>query len=190
MRATRATDASAPDFVKKYVNFGASVRAAQFLVLAAKARALMQSRYHVTYEDIRALMQPILRHRILLNFHAESDRLDAGRHPEAAAGVEAGAERVTSRESEPIAESHAPTFPRSGASWPASPASTWSPRPWWTASSPACTARPISASARSSPSIAPTRPATICGTWIGTSSRAPSACYLKRYRGETNYPAD
>ena len=42
VRATRATDASAPDFVKKYVNFGASVRAAQFLVLAAKARALMQ----------------------------------------------------------------------------------------------------------------------------------------------------
>ncbi len=46
---------SAPDFVKKYVNFGASVRAAQFLVLAAKARALMKGRYHVTYEDIRAL---------------------------------------------------------------------------------------------------------------------------------------
>ena len=44
---------SAPDFVKKYVNYGASVRAAQFMVLAAKARALMQDRYHVTYEDIR-----------------------------------------------------------------------------------------------------------------------------------------
>ncbi len=52
VRATRATDPSAPDFVKKYVNFGASVRAAQFLVLAAKARALMKRRYHVTYEDV------------------------------------------------------------------------------------------------------------------------------------------
>jgi MoxR-like ATPase len=75
VRATRSTDATAPDFVKKYVNFGASVRAAQFLVLASKARSLMRHRYHVTYEDVIALMRPILRHRILLNFQAESDRL-------------------------------------------------------------------------------------------------------------------
>jgi MoxR-like ATPase len=75
VRATRQSDETAPDFVKKYVNYGASVRAAQFLVLAAKARALMKGRYHVTYEDIRALYIPVLRHRILLNFHAESDRL-------------------------------------------------------------------------------------------------------------------
>src|SRR5579859_211744 len=75
VRATRATDPSAPDFVKKYVNFGASVRAAQFLVLAAKARALVHKRYHVTYEDVISLMPPILRHRILINFQAESDRL-------------------------------------------------------------------------------------------------------------------
>jgi MoxR-like ATPase len=74
VRASRSSDESAPDFVKKYVNYGASVRAAQFLVLAAKARALMKGRYHVTYEDIRALYIPVLRHRILLNFHAESDR--------------------------------------------------------------------------------------------------------------------
>ena len=75
VRASRSSDETAPDFVKKYVNYGASVRAAQFLVLAAKARALMKGRYHVTYEDIRALYIPVLRHRILLNFHAESDRL-------------------------------------------------------------------------------------------------------------------
>jgi len=75
VRVTRSRDESAPDFVKKYVNYGASVRAAQFLVLSAKARALMKGRYHVTYEDIRALYIPVLRHRILLNFHAESDRL-------------------------------------------------------------------------------------------------------------------
>src|SRR6202050_737641 len=73
VRATRASDESAPDFIKKYVNFGASVRAAQNLVLTAKARALMQQRYHVTYQDIQALTRPILRHRILLNFQAESD---------------------------------------------------------------------------------------------------------------------
>lgn len=75
VRVTRSRDETAPDFVQKYVNYGGSVRAAQFLVLSAKARALMKGRYHVTYEDIRALYIPVLRHRILLNFHAESDRL-------------------------------------------------------------------------------------------------------------------
>ncbi len=75
VRATRPRDETAPDFVQKYVNYGASVRAAQFLVLSAKARALMKGRYHVTYEDVRSLFIPVLRHRILLNFHAESDRL-------------------------------------------------------------------------------------------------------------------
>lgn len=75
VRSTRQTDSTAPDFVKKYVNFGASVRGIQNLVLAAKARALMHHRYHVTYEDIASLVVPVLRHRILLNFHAESDRL-------------------------------------------------------------------------------------------------------------------
>jgi MoxR-like ATPase len=74
VRATRPSEETAPDFVKKYVNFGASVRAAQFLVLAGKARALMHGRYHVTYEDVRALVAPILRHRVLVNFQAESDR--------------------------------------------------------------------------------------------------------------------
>jgi MoxR-like ATPase len=77
VRSTRPKSGSAPDFIKKYVNFGASVRAAQFIVLAAKARALSHKRYHVTYEDITAMAIPVLRHRILLNFHAESDSIDA-----------------------------------------------------------------------------------------------------------------
>jgi MoxR-like ATPase len=77
VRATRNTNANSPDFVRKYVNFGASVRGAQFLVLSAKARALMHRRYHVTFEDIQALTRPVLRHRILLNFQAESDRLSS-----------------------------------------------------------------------------------------------------------------
>jgi MoxR-like ATPase len=76
VRATRPKNAEAPDFVKKYVNYGASVRAAQFIVLAAKARALSRNRYHVATEDILALALPVLRHRILLNFHAESDGID------------------------------------------------------------------------------------------------------------------
>jgi MoxR-like ATPase len=75
VRVTRPAEDESPDFVKKYVNYGGSVRAAQFLVLSAKARALMHGRYHVTYDDVRSLYIPVLRHRILLNFHAESDHL-------------------------------------------------------------------------------------------------------------------
>ncbi|MGC4053879.1 MAG: hypothetical protein QM757_32725 [Paludibaculum sp.] len=77
VRGTRPVDVSACDYVKKYVNFGASVRGAQNLVLAAKARALMRGRYHVSFEDVAALLRPVMRHRILLNFQAESDRLTA-----------------------------------------------------------------------------------------------------------------
>jgi MoxR-like ATPase len=74
-RLSRPTEAAAPDFIKKWVNYGASVRAAQFLILGGKARALMHGRYHVSFEDIRALALPVLRHRILLNFHAQSERV-------------------------------------------------------------------------------------------------------------------
>ncbi len=76
VRATRQSSGTAPDFVKKYVNFGASVRAAQFIALGAKVRALSRHRYHVAYEDVTALAAPVLRHRILLNFHAESEHID------------------------------------------------------------------------------------------------------------------
>ncbi len=55
------------------MRYGASVRATQFLALAAKARALMPGRYHVTEEDLRALALPVLRHRVLTNYQAESD---------------------------------------------------------------------------------------------------------------------
>ena len=77
VRATRPEDGGAPDFVTKYVNYGGSIRAAQFIVLAAKARALSRKRYHVAYDDITSVIVPVLRHRILLNFHAESDSIDS-----------------------------------------------------------------------------------------------------------------
>jgi len=77
VRATRPEDIGAPDFVKKYVNYGGSIRAAQFIVLAAKARALSRKRYHVTYDDVTSVIVPVLRHRVLLNFHAESDSVDS-----------------------------------------------------------------------------------------------------------------
>ncbi|MDH3270827.1 MAG: MoxR family ATPase [Gemmatimonadota bacterium] len=74
VRMTRPSEnGSSPDFVKKWIAYGASPRAAQYLVLGAKARALTQGRYHVTFDDIKALAQPVLRHRVLTNFHAESE---------------------------------------------------------------------------------------------------------------------
>jgi MoxR-like ATPase len=62
--------------VKKYVQYGASVRATQFITLAAKARALIQRRYHVTHDDVAALALPVMRHRVLTNYFAESDGVD------------------------------------------------------------------------------------------------------------------
>ncbi|HVY80773.1 MAG TPA: MoxR family ATPase [Steroidobacteraceae bacterium] len=73
VRATRPSEATAPDAVKRYVRFGASVRATQFLTLSAKARALMEGRYHVDESDLKALVLPVLRHRVLTNYQAESD---------------------------------------------------------------------------------------------------------------------
>jgi MoxR-like ATPase len=73
--ASRPGNDSAPDFIRKWVNWGASLRASQFLILGGKARAIMRGRYNVSVEDVRALAYPILRHRILLNFHAESERV-------------------------------------------------------------------------------------------------------------------
>ena len=73
VRTSRPKSAQAPESIKKFVAFGASVRAAQYLVLGAKARALCQGRYHVSFEDIRALAHPVLRHRVLTNFRAESE---------------------------------------------------------------------------------------------------------------------
>jgi MoxR-like ATPase len=74
-RMSRPTAPDAPDFIRKWVSYGASVRAAQWLVLGGKARALMHGRYHVGFEDVRALARPVLRHRILTNFHAQAERV-------------------------------------------------------------------------------------------------------------------
>jgi len=73
VRTSRPKSPHAPDLVKKYTAFGASVRAAQNLVLGGKARALTSGRYHVSFEDIRAMAHPVLRHRVLTNFRAESE---------------------------------------------------------------------------------------------------------------------
>ncbi len=76
-RATRPAEPSAPDFIKKYVSWGAGPRASQYLVLAAKARAILSGRYAASTDDVRALAAPVLVHRVLPNFHAEADGLTA-----------------------------------------------------------------------------------------------------------------
>lgn len=75
VHASRPGSALAPDFVKDWVSWGAGIRASQNLVLAGKVRALLRGRYNVSYGDIRALAPAVLRHRVLLNFHAEAERV-------------------------------------------------------------------------------------------------------------------
>jgi len=76
-RSSRPTEATAPDFIKKYVSWGAGPRASQYLILAAKARAILNGRYAASTDDVRALAMPVLVHRVLPNFHAEADGLTA-----------------------------------------------------------------------------------------------------------------
>ena len=75
VRQTRVKDLEGeiPEFVRRYVSWGAGPRASQYLILAAKARAVVQGRYHVTMDDVRAAALPVLRHRILCNFAAEAE---------------------------------------------------------------------------------------------------------------------
>jgi len=72
-RATRLDDPAAPDFVRRYVRWGAGPRAGQYMILGAKARAVLDGRYYVATDDIRAVAHPVLRHRIILNFNAEAE---------------------------------------------------------------------------------------------------------------------
>ena len=76
VRNSRPSEENAPDFIKKWVNWGAGLRAAQFLLLGSKVRAVFQGRFNIAVEDIRALAKPVLRHRIITNFYAESESVN------------------------------------------------------------------------------------------------------------------
>jgi len=76
VRATRPKEPPSPDFVKNWLAWGAGPRAAQNLILTAKARALLHGRYAVTADDIRAMAFPVLRHRIFTNFNADAEGVD------------------------------------------------------------------------------------------------------------------
>ena len=79
VRKSRPGEEAAAEFVDNWISYGASVRAAQYLVLGGKARALTRGRYHVNYEDIQSLANSVLRHRILRNFRAESEHIGPDR---------------------------------------------------------------------------------------------------------------
>src|SRR5262249_16806251 len=72
---TRKDNGDVPEFIRTYVTWGAGPRATQFLVLGAKARAVLHGRYYVSCEDIRAVAAPVLRHRIITNFNAEAENI-------------------------------------------------------------------------------------------------------------------
>lgn len=72
VRATRVLEADAPEFIKETISWGAGPRGMQYLILGAKARAALEGRAHATTEDIRAVAHPVLRHRVITNFSAES----------------------------------------------------------------------------------------------------------------------
>ncbi len=74
---SRPNTENSPDFINRWVTWGGSLRASQFLVLAGKARAILHGRYNVSCDDIRAMALPVMRHRILLNFQAESEKVDS-----------------------------------------------------------------------------------------------------------------
>lgn len=73
VRATRPNEEGASGFIKKYLTWGAGPRAGQYLILGAKARAILEGRFHVTTEDVKSVATPVLRHRILTTFQADSD---------------------------------------------------------------------------------------------------------------------
>ena len=77
--ASRPNRTGAPDFINEWVNWGAGTRAGQCLVLGAKTRALLAGRAHVTFDDIKALARPVLRHRILVNYRAEAEGVSVDR---------------------------------------------------------------------------------------------------------------
>ncbi|MEW6357623.1 MAG: MoxR family ATPase [Planctomycetota bacterium] len=79
VRASRRGKDGSPDFVQRWVSWGAGPRASQYLILGGKARAVLDGRYAVSCEDIRAVAHPVLKHRIIVNFHAEAEGVDSTR---------------------------------------------------------------------------------------------------------------
>ena len=77
VRNSRPTEKDIPEFVQKWVSWGAGFRAVQYLLLGGKVRAVFHGRYNVSIEDIQTLSKPVMRHRIITNFYAESEKINS-----------------------------------------------------------------------------------------------------------------
>ena len=75
VRATRPKEPESPKFIREYISWGAGPRAGQYLILGAKARAILEGRFHVTTEDVKTVAYPVLRHRLVTTFKADSEGL-------------------------------------------------------------------------------------------------------------------
>ena len=76
-RATRPKSKEAPDFIQQWVRWGAGPRAGQYLILGAKAQAILRGRFNAACKDVRSVAHAVLRHRVLTNFHAEAEGVDS-----------------------------------------------------------------------------------------------------------------
>jgi MoxR-like ATPase len=125
VRATRPKDPPSPDFVKNWLAWGAGPRAAQNIVLTAKARAILHGRFAVTADDIRAMVFPVLRHRIFTNFNADAEGVDVDQIiekilevvPEPTYGetIPVGARGMRKAKAAPVADKSQPVTPPVGA---------------------------------------------------------------------------
>jgi MoxR-like ATPase len=125
VRATRPKDPPSPDFVKNWLAWGAGPRAAQNIVLTAKARAILHGRFAVTADDIRAMVFPVLRHRIFTNFNADAEGVDVDQIiekilevvPEPTYGetIPVGARGTRKAKAAPVADKSQPVMPPVGA---------------------------------------------------------------------------
>jgi len=125
VRATRPKDPPSPDFVKNWLAWGAGPRAAQNIVLTAKARAILHGRFAVTADDIRAMVFPVLRHRIFTNFNADAEGVDVDQIiekilevvPEPTYGetIPVGARGMRKAKAAPVADKSQPVMPPAGA---------------------------------------------------------------------------
>ena len=184
VRASRPKSPTCPETIKKWVAFGGSVRAAQYLVLGGKARALTSGRYHVSFDDIRALAHPVLRHRVL----DELPRAVRGCHERRCSWI-ACSRRCRCR-GPACSHGRQPCSRRAvrrsgGAGARRQPRSS-SRAPWWTASSTASTARRSSAPRSTSPSTVATCRATTSGASTGRCSRRTDKYFLKEFEADSN----
>ena len=181
VRQTRVDQPGVPDFVKEAVAWGAGPRAVQFLILGAKARALLDgNETHVSQRDLQALAKPVLRHRLVLSFTAESEGVTAD------TVVDRILEATPTNHDELTKRCPIPSdfciLTRSSGSrgWTFGLDRSW--KAFW----PACIAAPISASPSSFSSTASTWPATIPATWTGKSGRSRTGLYVKQFEEDTN----